>query len=156
MTIRRAQHGDIPVINDLLCQILNVHHAGRPDIFKNNPEKYSQEKLRAFLRNQETPIYVAIQDDGFVVGYAFCQYRNVQNHPFVQDIKYCYLDDLCVTQQHRAKGIGTQLYNHVKSEAMRSGCTAIRLNVWTLNKSAIRFYEKLGLTPLSMILNDEL
>ena len=154
--IRLATEQDIPVIQSLFQEVMDLHAKERPDIFKGNPEKYSQEKLRAFLRNQETPIYVAIQDDGFVVGYAFCQYRNVQNHPFVQDIKYCYLDDLCVTEQHRAKGIGTQLYNHVKSEAMRNGCTAIRLNVWTLNKSAIRFYEKLRLTPLSMILNDEL
>ena len=109
--IRLATEQDIPVIQSLFQEVMDLHAKERPDIFKINPEKYSQEKLRAFLRNQETPIYVAIQDDGFVVGYAFCQYRNVQNHPFVQDIKYCYLDNLCVTKQHRAKGIGTQLYN---------------------------------------------
>ena len=154
--IRLATEQDIPAIQNLFREIMDLHIKERPDIFKNTPANYSQEKLRAFLHNHETPIYVATQEDGLILGYALCQYRNIQNRPFVQDIKYCYLDDLCVTQQHRAKGIGTSLYNHVKSEALRNGCAAIRLNVWTLNKSAIRFYEKLGLTPLSMILNDDL
>ena len=37
--IRLAQEKDIPKIENLLEQILLVHHKGRPDIFKNIQQK---------------------------------------------------------------------------------------------------------------------
>ena len=36
MNIRRAQEKDMKGINDLLYQVLMVHHNGRPDLFKDN------------------------------------------------------------------------------------------------------------------------
>ena len=34
MKIRRAEEKDIPRIGELLSQVLEVHHKGRPDLFK--------------------------------------------------------------------------------------------------------------------------
>ena len=34
MIIRRAVYSDIEEINNLLRQVLEVHHKGRPDLFK--------------------------------------------------------------------------------------------------------------------------
>ena len=34
MKIERAQKRDMAGINQLLCQVLTVHHNGRPDLFK--------------------------------------------------------------------------------------------------------------------------
>ena len=36
MIIRRAKEKDMKGINKLLCQVLMVHHNGRPDLFKSN------------------------------------------------------------------------------------------------------------------------
>ena len=33
-TVRRAEERDIPAIMELLKQVDEVHHAGRPDLFK--------------------------------------------------------------------------------------------------------------------------
>ena len=46
MTIRRAQIKDMNGINKLLNQVLEVHHKGRPDIFKGNTKKYTDPELR--------------------------------------------------------------------------------------------------------------
>ena len=54
MTIRRATAADIPQIDELLRQVLEVHHAGRPDLFKGGVKKYTDEELKAILTNDQT------------------------------------------------------------------------------------------------------
>lgn len=60
MTIRRATAADIPQIDELLRQVLEVHHAGRPDLFKGGVKKYTDEELKAILANDQTPVFVAV------------------------------------------------------------------------------------------------
>jgi hypothetical protein len=43
MIIRRAKQTDMNGINKLLYQVLMVHHSGRPDIFRANVKKYTDE-----------------------------------------------------------------------------------------------------------------
>ena len=43
--IRLAQEKDIPKIENLLEQILLIHHEGRPDIFKATGKKYTAKEL---------------------------------------------------------------------------------------------------------------
>ena len=45
MNIRRAGKKDLDGINNLLRQVLEVHHSGRPDIFKGNAKKYTDDEL---------------------------------------------------------------------------------------------------------------
>ena len=45
MNIRRANEKDIKGINKLLCQVLMVHHNGRPDLFKADVKKYNVDDL---------------------------------------------------------------------------------------------------------------
>ncbi|ADH01001.1 hypothetical protein GS08_08110 [Bifidobacterium longum] len=60
MMIRRATAADIPQIDELLRQVLEVHHAGRPDLFKGGVKKYTDEELKAILANDQTPVFVAV------------------------------------------------------------------------------------------------
>ena len=154
--IRQAIPEDIPAINNLLRQVLEVHANGRPDIFKHGTVKYSDEKLLTMLNSQTAPIFVSVDEHGTVNGYAFCQYRSIKDSAFIHDVKYCYIDDICVDKSVRGQGIGTLLYEHVKMQAKADGYNEIRLNVWSLNESAIRFYQKLGFAPLSMIMQQKI
>jgi ribosomal protein S18 acetylase RimI-like enzyme len=63
------------------------------------------------------------------------------------DIKTLYIDDLCVDENARGRGIGKGLYNAAQELARSSGCYNLTLNVWCLNESAMRFYESCGLVP---------
>ena len=45
MKIRRASQSDINGINKLLNQVLMVHYHGRPDLFKANVKKYTDDEL---------------------------------------------------------------------------------------------------------------
>ena len=72
MTITRAAAKDIPNINRLLHQVLKVHHDGRPDLFKANSKKYTNPELKAILKDETRPVFVAFDDAGNLVGYVFC------------------------------------------------------------------------------------
>ena len=152
MVIRRANEGDLDRVNDLLRQVLELHAAGRPDIFTSGRKKYTNSELLEIFDDESSPVYVAEDDGGRVVGYAFCIYKITENDNILRDRKTLYIDDLCVDADCRGQHIGTRLFEHVKGVAKESGCQSITLNVWTLNESAMRFYGKCGFSPLKTVM----
>ncbi len=146
MIIRRASSEDITAINRLLCQVLMVHHNGRPDIFKSGTKKYTDEELLGIIADDTSPIFLAI-DENEVVGYAFCVYQQHKDNNILTDVKTLYIDDLCVDEACRGKSIGKALYEYVLDFAKTQGFYNVTLNVWACNEGALRFYEKMGLKP---------
>ena len=147
MTVRRAKNTDLEKINDLLCQVLEVHHQGRPDIFKANTKKYTDNELLSIIADDTRPIFVAVDESETVLGYAFCVFVCHENNNILTDIKTLYIDDLCVDASRRGLHIGKELYDFVCKFAKDCGCYNLTLNVWACNTGALRFYEKLGLAP---------
>ncbi len=147
MIIRRAREKDMDGINKLLCQVLMVHHNGRPDLFKANAKKYTDEELKEIIADDTKPIFCAVDEEGEVAGYAFCVFQQHCNNNILTDIKTLYIDDLCVDETKRGQHIGTALYQYVLAFAKQSNCYNVTLNVWSCNESAMRFYEACGLKP---------
>lgn len=146
MIIRRAQMRDMSEINQLLRQVLTVHHNGRPDLFKSDAKKYTDEELTALIGDDRKPVFVA-EDGGRVLGYAFCVFQQKENDNILTDVKSLYIDDLCVEETCRGQHIGSSLYEYVLTYAREQGCYNVTLNVWECNAAAKRFYEKCGLVP---------
>lgn len=146
MIIRRAETGDIEGINSLLRQVLYVHHLGRPDIFKAEGKKYRDEELERIIKSDDTPLFVAVGDDGRVIGHCFCVIKQEIGHSSLTDIKTLYIDDLCIDEGSRGQHVGTALYDHTLAFAKEIGCYNVTLNVWACNESAMKFYESRGLT----------
>lgn len=147
MNIRRAKLCDTEKINDLLTQVLGVHHSGRPDLFKGGTKKYTDAELSEIIEDDTRPIFVAVDADDAVLGYAFCIFIEHKDSNILTDIKTLYIDDLCVDEKKRGMHIGRELYDFVVDFAKKSGCYNLTLNVWSCNTNALRFYEKLGLVP---------
>lgn len=146
MMIRRAEEKDIKGILDLLIQVDMVHHKGRPDLFKGPATKYNEEQLKDLIRDDNTPVFVCVEDD-IVVGHAFCVHKRAVGDNVLTDVKTLYIDDICVDENNRKKGIGKALYDEVISYARKNGFYNVTLNVWNCNPGAVRFYEKMGLIP---------
>lgn len=144
--IRRANEKDLKEINNLLMQVLEVHHKGRPDIFKGGTKKYTDEELLKIIENDNTPVFV-YEEAEKIEGYCFCIFQQHINNNILTDIKTLYIDDLCIDENSRGKHIGTKLYEFVKAFAKEKGCYNVTLNVWSLNEGAMSFYEKCGLKP---------
>lgn len=151
MIIRRAKISDLEKIKDLLNQVLAVHHNGRPDVFKSNCRKYTDNELEELIKKDTQPIFIA-EESGTVLGYAFCVIKQEKNHNILIDIKTMYIDDLCIDEKSRGKHVGTALYEFVKEYSKEIGCYNLTLNVWECNKNARKFYEKQGLTVQRTIL----
>ena len=147
MIIERAKIEDMDGINKLLKQVLMVHHNGRPDLFKADVKKYTDEELAAIIKDDNKPIFVAHSDKGEVIGYAFCVYQQYVNNNILTDVKTLYIDDLCVDENLRGQHVGRQLYEYVLSFAKEEGFYNVTLNVWSCNEGAMKFYEKCGLKP---------
>lgn len=147
MTIRKAKLSDLEGIKALLLQVLTVHHIGRPDIFKANCRKYTDEQILEIISNEKTPVLIAADENDNVMGYAFCIFQQHIGSNIMTDIKTLYIDDLCVDENIRGQHIGSTLYNAVLDFARKNGCYNVTLNVWSCNESAMKFYEKMGLVP---------
>ncbi len=145
--IRRARECDMKDINRLLVQVNMVHHQGRPDLFRAGKKKYTDEQLRKLIHDDSRPIFVAVDEQEQVLGYAFCIFQQHLDDNILTDIRTLYIDDLCVDETIRGQHIGKSLYEAVLAFARESGCYNVTLNVWTLNEGAMKFYEKCGLKP---------
>lgn len=142
--IRRASARDIPAIMKLLVQVNMVHHLGRPDLFKGPTTKYTEAELAALLEDDARPVFVCAEGET-VLGHAFCVFQQKRDDILFTDVKTLYIDDICVDEDARGKGIATALYRHVLDFARAEGCYNVTLNVWACNPGARRFYEAMGM-----------
>jgi len=143
--IRPAEARDLEAVNTLLGQVLAVHHAARPDLFRPVGKKYTDEELLAIFENPDTPVFV-YEREGAVLGYAFCVIQ-YQDSGALKPRTTLYLDDLCVLESARGLHIGTTLFDYVKAFAKKKGCHNITLHVWEGNPGAIAFYRAQGMMP---------
>ncbi len=148
MRIRKARETDIPQVAGMLYQVHDVHAKGRPDLFISGERKYTDDELREiFADGERRPVFVG-EENGKILGYAFCWFEEIPESHSRRGLKSLYIDDLCVDESARGTGVGTALYEYVADFAKRQGCGRITLNVWELNGDAKRFYERKGLLPL--------
>ncbi len=141
LIIRKADDGDLPAIMRLLSQVEELHARIRPDVFVSGVEKYTNEELKEIIKNKQTPVYVACEGCA-VLGHLFC----VMRLPKPMHVgKTLYIDDLCVDENARGKGVGRALFEFANELAKKSDCDALVLNVWEGNDGAKAFYKKMGM-----------
>ena len=144
--VRRAAERDIPAIMDLLVQVDMVHHNGRPDLFKGPTTKYTEDDLKRIFLNDELPVFVCVDDDDTVLGHGFCVVEHYGGQ-LMTERTTLYIDDICVDEKARGRHVGEAIYRHIVEYAKSLGCYNLTLNVWSCNPGAMAFYEKMGLTP---------
>ena len=100
MKIRKAEEKDIPRLLALLGQVLQIHAEIRPDVFIPGTTKYTVCELAELLKQQDKPIYVAVNEDDVCMGYAFCQ---MQEQPFSRiwcPLSHCSSTICALTSRH--------------------------------------------------------
>lgn len=144
MSIRRAQDKDIEGILKLLSQVLEVHAAIRPDLFISGTTKYTAEELKEIIADDLRPIYVSVDDNENVLGYAFCVVEQAPASNVLVPHTSIYIDDICVDEAARGKHVATGLFEYVRDEAKKKGYYELTLNVWEGNDGAEAFYKAMG------------
>ncbi len=146
--IRRAEDRDIPALLKLLDYIRALHHSGRPDVFKNNGTKYTAEQLKVKMKNNDERIFVAYDGETFL-GYVCAELKEYKDHNIMIDKRFLYVDDLCVSEESRGRGVGRMLMDEAKDYAKETCCAGLELNVWKFEGSAEEFYRSYGFTTMS-------
>ena len=147
MIIRKASANDYKGVERLLVEVNNLHQKLRPDIFIENAVKYDEKKFDEIISNESTPVFVAVDDEGKVLGHLFCSVRDYEQVKVYKDFKSLFIDDLCIKEGARGQGVGKALYEFAIGYARENGCYDVTLNVWEGNNSARAFYEKMGMFP---------
>ena len=146
ITVRPATTNDIPALMALLVQVNMVHHNGRPDLFKGPTTKYTEAELAAILADPTTPVFVGVDGTDRVLGHGFCVMQHSGGR-LMEAHDTLYIDDICVDEAARGRGVATALFRHVRTWAKAEGTDFITLNVWQGNENALHFYEKMGMKP---------
>ncbi len=72
--------------------------------------------------------------------------------PYRTEKKFGILGDMFVVQEHRSKKIGTKLITEFKKWAKKRGAKVLRIESYSANKKALKFYRRQGFEDSSTIL----
>ena len=137
-----ARPCDRKAVNALAKQIHDLHVSWRPDIFEPAEEMYPEERFRDAV--QQRQLYVA-RVGGLIAGYALLKMRSY-DWPGVVRRKVMEVEELCVDENCRGQGIGTEMLAEIRALAKAFGCTDLQLSVYPQNDDAVCFYQKCGFT----------
>lgn len=132
--IRRAQPGDETGIHRLIVEL--AVYENEPDAVFNTPEQlaidiFERKVCEAFV----------VEYEGEIIAYAiFYTNYSTWNGACI------YLEDICITEQYRRKGIGEKLFQKVVDVAQERKVRRMDWQVLDWNTPAIKFYEKIGAT----------
>jgi GNAT superfamily N-acetyltransferase len=133
-TIRTATEADVPVVLELirgLAGYVNMSDSVVTD----------EATLRHSLFGDKPSAEVILGCvDGEAVGFAVF----FENFSTFLGRKGLYLEDLFIQPEHRSRGYGKALLNHLAREANRRGCGRFEWIVLEWNQLAIDFYKKMG------------
>ena len=142
MVTRVANVSDVDRILMLEEQVFELHSKSRPDWIGKNPLSY--EYIESIVNGDNGMIFIA-EVENQVVGHCIVFIREIRNHHLFHDMINIEVDDLCVDEKYRKKGIGKKLFEEVEKLAKEKGIKFIELNVWEFNQDAKGFYEHLGM-----------
>ena len=95
------------------------------------------------MDDPEQEIVVAAEGEE-ICGSAILHHINKPENPFMWERDFLDIDEFCVDQKHRRKGVATQLIDFIKKYAKEKGYHRLELNMWEFNESALEFYESVG------------
>ena len=142
--IRPLRESDFDATHAMYAQVHALHAAKRPDIYAQTD--FFDRALFDELLSSTSGVTLAAETNGRAVGLCALQWRASSPLPLLQRRTYAFIDDLCVDEAFRRRGIGRLLMSAATLYARGRGLKSVELNVWSFNESAIRFYESLGMT----------
>lgn len=104
-------------------------------------EGFSEEKLTAELKDENSEFYFATLDDE-VIGYLKLNFGESQTE--LKDNKALEIERIYVSKEFQGKSVGQLLYDQAIQIAKQKNSDYVWLGVWEENPRAIRFYKKNG------------
>ena len=136
-----ARYEDREAINALALQVHELHIAWQPEYYDHTDLLYDEAR---FLNSLDQGILYVAKMNGEIIGYVALPIIEIF-HSGLKPMKTMKVDELCVAEGYRSRGIGKQIMEDVKSIAKKMGCSDIRLTCAPQNTAAIALYEGMGM-----------
>jgi ribosomal-protein-alanine N-acetyltransferase len=100
--------------------------------------RFDRESMRKFAEERNAVVQVAEKVCGEIAGFVIAHIERIASE------WRAYVVTLDVSPECRQKGLARRLMKEAEARALAAGARWIQLHVFTGNKTAIRFYERLG------------
>lgn len=145
MAVRFAEYEDLERVNELRKQVNDLHVAGKPEIFKAGFPEELRDYIYTIFRDPRQRIVVA-EREGVICGFAVLHHITKPETPFMRERDYIDVDEFCVDEAFRRRGVATELVGFIRDFAKSRGFDRVELNMWEFNQGALEFYEAVGFT----------
>jgi len=102
--------------------------------------RWTPAKVKRHIKDKDTMVLIASKD-GALAGFAIMRFGDYQAHLFL----------LAVQPDFRRAGIGRSMMQWLEKSCRTAGIQAVRLEVRATNRSALKFYRKLGYRYLARV-----
>ncbi|MDD6395703.1 MAG: GNAT family N-acetyltransferase [Firmicutes bacterium] len=143
MMIRLAEKADLPSINQLRLQVHELHAGGRPDIFQPQFNAELTDHIYDIYDDENSEI-IAAEIDGKICGFAVVEFIEKPESPYSLARNFLRVVEFGVDKSCRRQGVGTQLFDYIKSFAAEKNLDTVELDMWEFNEGALKFYESVG------------
>ena len=145
LEIRFAKQEDLEQVNVLRKQVNDLHVKGKPEVFKPGFAKEISDYVYEIFRDPNKKIVVC-ENDGTICAFAVLNHIVLPENPYMLERDYLDIDEFCVDEAFRRKGIGKQMIAFIRDYARSEGFNRVELNMWEFNRDALAFYEDAGFT----------
>ena len=144
VSIRKATAEDYNALCELFDEVDALHRGNLPHIFqKPNGPVREHDYYWGLITDENVGLFVAEVGEK-LVGFVHSVIRDAPAIPVFVPRRYAIVDSIGVKSEFQNHGIGRMLMDTVHEWAIAKGATAIELNVYEFNKTAIAFYQRLG------------
>jgi GNAT superfamily N-acetyltransferase len=149
LAIREAVPADYGALVPISDEVHGLHAAAQPHMLRpvGSASSLPQAWFDDLLAGDTSTILVA-QIENTVVGFAIVNVFDTPPFEVLVPRRIVFIDSMVVTATQRGKGIGRALVDATIAWGRAKGAPFLELTVSEFNRSAIAFYERLGLATI--------
>lgn len=155
-TIRRADASDIYYLIEMTDEIQALHAKARPDLFVYPQDRSALSRHFAEVLASENNHVLLLEVEGRLVGHLYAEIKRTPATVFGHPVAYLHIHQLGICAAARGRGLGQRLMVAASEVARDNGLREIRLDYFSFNEQARRFYAKNGFRPLREIVSKTL
>jgi GNAT superfamily N-acetyltransferase len=138
MMVRTATAADALAVGSFHRHLYQFHHEHAPVFFKGSAGSHGVEA------GADLETTLVFDDGGRVVGFVSYGLHEVKESPTLHRRNMVVVFDLFVADEARHRGIGRSLLEAVDRVALGLGCDSVEIPVFSFNRGALGFYQRLG------------
>lgn len=152
MKIRKATIDDLPVVQKMLGELLQYEKTF--DSTLKSAWAYSEDSKKKLSGLIEKNIVLIAEEANYPIGYLIGKIDDTVDP--ARGVKHAHISNLYVTDSMRQGGVGAALVNEFKDICKGADVKSLTVSVLCKNEIAILFYQKMGLLPRTLFLEEKI